>query len=41
MAIEGGELLVIDGKIVGAIGASGGSGVQDGQVARAGVAALK
>lgn len=41
LAIEGGELLVIDGKIVGAIGASGGSGVQDGQVARAGVAALK
>nr|WP_304441646.1 hypothetical protein [Caulobacter sp. B11] len=27
--------------MVGAIGASGGSGVQDGQVARAGVAALK
>jgi len=41
LAIEGGELLIIDGKIAGAIGASGGSGAQDGQVARAGVAAVK
>jgi uncharacterized protein GlcG (DUF336 family) len=30
-----------DGKVVGAIGVSGGSGEQDGVVARAGVAALK
>lgn len=41
LAIEGGELLMIDGKIAGAIGASGGTGAQDGKVARAGVAALK
>jgi uncharacterized protein GlcG (DUF336 family) len=41
LAIEGGELLIVDGKIAGAIGASGGSGAQDGTVARAGVAALK
>lgn len=41
LAIEGGELLIVDGKIVGAIGASGGSGAQDGQVARVGAAALK
>ena len=41
LAIEGGELLILDGKIVGAIGASGGSGAQDGLVARAGAAALK
>ena len=41
LAIEGGELLIIDGKIAGAVGASGGSGAQDGQIARAGVAALK
>lgn len=41
LAIEGGELLIIDGKIAGAIGASGGTGAQDGSVARAGVAALK
>ena len=41
LAIEGGELLIVDGKIVGAIGASGGSGAQDGLIARSGVAALK
>ena len=41
MALEGGELLLVDGKIVGAIGVSGGTAVQDGQVARVGVAALK
>ena len=37
---EGGELLMRDGKVIGAIGMSGGSGAQDGQCARAGVAAL-
>jgi uncharacterized protein GlcG (DUF336 family) len=37
---EGGELLMRDGKVIGAIGMSGGSGAQDGQSARAGVAAL-
>jgi glc operon protein GlcG len=41
MALEGGELLLVDGKIIGAIGVSGGSAVQDGQVARAGAAAIK
>ncbi len=40
LAIEGGEPIVVDGTIIGAIGSSGGSGAQDGQVARAGVAAL-
>lgn len=40
-AVEGGELLLVDGKIVGAIGVSGGSAAQDGIVARAGVSALK
>ena len=39
--IEGGDPIVVDGKVVGAIGVSGGSGEQDGVVARAGVAALK
>jgi glc operon protein GlcG len=38
--IEGGELLMLNGKIVGAIGVSGASSAQDGQVARVGVAAL-
>ncbi len=41
LAVEGGELLIVDGKIVGAIGVSGGSAAQDGSVARIGVAALK
>ena len=39
--IEGGDPIMADGKVVGAIGVSGGSGEQDGVVARAGVAALK
>lgn len=37
--VEGGVPIVVGGKIVGAIGTSGGSAAQDGQVARAGVAA--
>jgi glc operon protein GlcG len=41
VAAEGGVLLVIDGKIVGAIGISGGTYAQDGQVALAGAAALQ
>lgn len=40
-AVEGGELLLVDGKIVGAIGVSGGTAAQDGVVARAGQAVLK
>ena len=40
-AVEGGELLLVDGKIIGAIGVSGGSAALDGQVARAGAAVLK
>jgi glc operon protein GlcG len=39
--IEGGVPLVVGGKIVGAIGASGGTSQQDGVVAGAGAAALK
>jgi len=38
--VEGGIPLTIDGKIVGAIGLSGGSSEQDGQCAKAGVDAL-
>jgi len=41
LAIDGGELLIVDNRIVGAIGVSGGSGAQDGQVARIAAAALK
>jgi uncharacterized protein GlcG (DUF336 family) len=38
--VEGGVPIVIDGKIVGAIGVSGGTSPQDGQCARAGAAAI-
>jgi glc operon protein GlcG len=38
--IEGGLPLVIDGKVVGAIGVSGGSSQQDGQCAKAGADSL-
>jgi len=40
-AIEGGELILIDGRIAGAIGVSGVTSAQDGQVARAGAAVVK
>jgi len=39
--VEGGVPLVVDGKIVGAIGVSGGTSQQDGQCANAGAAAVK
>ena len=39
--IEGGIPLMADGKIIGAIGVSGGTAPQDGQVAKAGVDGLK
>jgi len=39
-AVEGGLPLMVDGKIIGAIGVSGGSAEQDGEVAKGGVAAL-
>jgi glc operon protein GlcG len=41
VASEGGLPIVVDGKIVGAIGASGGTGQQDGLAATAGVTAAK
>jgi uncharacterized protein GlcG (DUF336 family) len=39
-AVEGGIPLVVDGKIIGGIGVSGGSAEQDGGVAKAGADAL-
>jgi glc operon protein GlcG len=39
--IEGGLPLVLDGKIIGGIGMSGGTGVQDGIAAKAGADALQ
>jgi uncharacterized protein GlcG (DUF336 family) len=41
VAAEGGVPLLMDGKIVGALGISGGTGAQDGQAANAGVAGVK
>jgi len=40
-AIEGGVPIIENGKIIGAIGVSGGSSVQDGQCAKAGAAMIK
>jgi len=39
-AVEGGLPIVVDGKIIGAIGVSGGSAEQDGVVAKAGLDGL-
>ena len=41
MPVEGGQPLLLDGKIIGAIGVSGDSSDHDNQCATAGVAALK
>jgi glc operon protein GlcG len=41
LPVEGGIPLMADGKIIGAIGVSGGTSPQDAQVASAGVAALE
>ncbi|MDE2586186.1 MAG: heme-binding protein [Betaproteobacteria bacterium] len=38
--LEGGEMVVVDGEIVGGVGISGVKAPQDAQVARAGVAAI-
>jgi glc operon protein GlcG len=40
LPVEGGVPIMAGGKVVGAIGASGGTAAQDGQVAAAGIAAL-
>ena len=41
IASRGGNLLIVDGKVVGAIGVSGVTSEQDAQVAMAGAAAAK
>ncbi|CAB3746012.1 hypothetical protein GQ57_10670 [Burkholderia sp. MSh2] len=41
LAGEGGIPIVIDGRLIGAIGASGGAGVQDSVIAAAGAAAIR
>jgi glc operon protein GlcG len=39
--VEGGIPIVVDGKLIGAVGSSGGSSDQDGRTAQAGAAAMK
>ena len=39
--IEGGQPILADGKLIGAIGVSGATSAQDGTVARAGADAVK
>jgi glc operon protein GlcG len=41
MAVEGAVPIVTDGQTIGAIGASGATSEQDGQIASAGAAGLK
>ena len=41
IASRGGNPLVVGGKLIGAIGVSGGTGSQDDVVSQAGVAAIK
>ena len=40
-ASRGGNPLIVGGKVIGAIGVSGGSGAQDDVVSQAGAASLK
>jgi glc operon protein GlcG len=39
--IEGGVPIIVDGQVIGAVGASGGTSAQDGQVAAVGVATVE
>ena len=39
--VDGGFPIIVGGKIIGAVGASGGSSTQDGQVAKAGADSVK
>lgn len=39
--VEGGIPIIVDGKVIGAVGASGGTSDQDGHTAQAGAAAMK
>jgi glc operon protein GlcG len=41
VAVEGGVPIIVNGRLLGAVGASGGTSPQDAQVARAGIEALK
>ena len=41
IASPGGNPIIVDGKLIGAIGVSGGTGAQDDQVSKAGIAGMK
>jgi glc operon protein GlcG len=41
MPVDGGEPIIVAGKLIGAIGISGGSSDQNGQAARTGAQAIK
>ena len=41
LPIEGGLPIIVDGKMIGAVGVSGVTSAQDAQIARAGLDALK
>jgi uncharacterized protein GlcG (DUF336 family) len=40
LALEGGEMIVVDGVCVGAVGVSGVKSTEDAEIARAGIAAI-
>jgi uncharacterized protein GlcG (DUF336 family) len=40
LPLEGGELIVVNGNVIGAVGVSGVKAAEDAQIARAGIAAL-
>jgi uncharacterized protein GlcG (DUF336 family) len=40
MPLEGGELIVVNGNVIGAVGVSGVKAAEDAQIARAGIAAI-
>jgi uncharacterized protein GlcG (DUF336 family) len=40
LPLEGGEMIVVNGNVIGAVGVSGVKAAEDAQIARAGIAAL-
>ena len=40
LPLEGGELIIVNGNVIGAVGVSGVKAAEDAQIARAGIAAL-
>jgi uncharacterized protein GlcG (DUF336 family) len=40
LPLEGGEMIIVNGNVIGAVGVSGVKAAEDAQIARAGIAAL-